>query len=350
MPFVTIGVCVRNNEETVRRALESIFQLEYQKNLLEIIVVDGLSNDKTLTVTEKLLEQSNLRWRTMSDQGKGLGHARQLIVDHACGQFIAFVDGDQHLQQAFLRTIVEDLLNHPNVAAIRGVQGLTIGLPIPASIENYVKFIEGASCIRQTEPWSFGIGGSVVKKRVIVQVGGFDSSFMQAGEDTDLAARLVEAGWKILNSKSSVFYHRSRQRWTDLCKEYRGWEKGFAGALGELGVFGFLTHALAHSLCSSVLSVKYVVRAFRITRDLACTMIPFLIVFERAVFLEGYLACAKTKEDVTRFTRKRAANLALTDAKHKVAERALIRKVCKTPWSIFRLLFVLFIKKEKVRE
>ena len=46
-PSVTVIVPVRNGEQTIQPLLESLQKLDYNKNKVEVIVVDGNSTDKT---------------------------------------------------------------------------------------------------------------------------------------------------------------------------------------------------------------------------------------------------------------------------------------------------------------
>lgn len=47
---VTVGLCVKNSEKTVKDTVDSIIKQKYLPNLMEIIVVDGDSKDRTLSI------------------------------------------------------------------------------------------------------------------------------------------------------------------------------------------------------------------------------------------------------------------------------------------------------------
>lgn len=49
-PSVTFAIAVLNEEKRIRRCLESILSLDYPKNKIEIIVSDGGSKDRTITI------------------------------------------------------------------------------------------------------------------------------------------------------------------------------------------------------------------------------------------------------------------------------------------------------------
>ena len=119
--LVTIGICTKNNEKTISKTLESLLELGYPKKMIEVVVVDGLSTDETVNIIKRVLNRSNVRWKLLFDRGFGLAYARQMIVENAGGEFIAFIDADQYLSPSWLKKLVKDLSDHHNVAGIRGV-------------------------------------------------------------------------------------------------------------------------------------------------------------------------------------------------------------------------------------
>ena len=52
-PFVSIIIPCRNEEKYIGKSLESIVQSDYPKNRLEILVIDGMSDDKSIDIYEK---------------------------------------------------------------------------------------------------------------------------------------------------------------------------------------------------------------------------------------------------------------------------------------------------------
>ena len=289
--LVTIGICTKNAEKTISKTLETLLELEYPQKAIEVVVVDGLSTDETVNIVKSVLNRSNFKWKLFFDRGFGLAYARQMVVDTACSGLIAFVDADQYLSPTWLKKLVEDLSSHSNVAAVRGVQGLTSALSLPGTLENYIKFLNDTGCPREAEASSFAIGGSLFRKEAIVSVGGFDRSFTVVAEDTDLSARLIQAGWKILNCKTSIFYHISRQSWKELHKQYRGWGRGFALATRKHGClfqeYGFLSLSISF-LASFFFGIKYALKTWVHTQDLWCILIPFHCVYTKAAWTLGY--------------------------------------------------------------
>jgi cellulose synthase/poly-beta-1,6-N-acetylglucosamine synthase-like glycosyltransferase len=291
LPLVTIGICTKNNQKTVGRTIESIVNLDYDPNYLEIIIVDGMSQDKTLSIVKELLKNSNLKWRLFFDNGHGLGYARQQLVEKATGEFIAFVDADHYLHRLWLKEIVKALLSQSATAAVHGAQGLTPGLPLPATLENCIKSVQDQEVPIESDKKNFGIGCSLIRKKAIIQVGGFDSAFITA-EDTDLAVRLSRANWSIINSKTAIFYHTSRQSWRALYIQYRGWGRGFAlatkkhnGFFKKLSFFDLIV-----TYIFSPQGFKYMIKTFKSNRQIICIFMPLHYFYKYLAYSLGYLS------------------------------------------------------------
>ena len=89
---VSVIIPCFNSEKTVMRALESVRSQQYQPD--EILVYDDASDDDTFA----LLENYSLRFPKVSiyrgEENKGVGFARQFLINKATGTFIAFLDSD----------------------------------------------------------------------------------------------------------------------------------------------------------------------------------------------------------------------------------------------------------------
>jgi len=55
---VSIIVACRNEEEFIEKCLESLLAQDYPSELIEIIVVDGMSTDKTLEIVNEIKKKS----------------------------------------------------------------------------------------------------------------------------------------------------------------------------------------------------------------------------------------------------------------------------------------------------
>ncbi|MDY0128997.1 MAG: glycosyltransferase, partial [Methanosarcina vacuolata] len=87
-PFVSVVVGIRNEEKFIEECIESLLNLDYPRDSYEIIIVDGMSTDKTRDIVQKYPV------KLLLNEKKNVAAARNLGVDNARGELVAFTDGD----------------------------------------------------------------------------------------------------------------------------------------------------------------------------------------------------------------------------------------------------------------
>lgn len=93
-PSLSIIIVTRNVERTFSRLLKNIYEQDYPKNKLEVIVVDGRSTDKTLEIIKKSkLNIKVVQGKYPNDpeacKGEGLTYAK--------GEIVGLIDSDNYL-------------------------------------------------------------------------------------------------------------------------------------------------------------------------------------------------------------------------------------------------------------
>ena len=97
--LISIIVPAYNASKYIEKCLNSILSQTYKN--FEIIVVNDGSTDNTLDILKKCSEQSD-KIKIVAQKNKGVSAARNNGLEHAKGQYIAFVDADDTLEQEFL--------------------------------------------------------------------------------------------------------------------------------------------------------------------------------------------------------------------------------------------------------
>ena len=123
--------------------------------------------------------------------GRGPAAARNAGWQATSAPWVAFVDDDVEPPLSWVRDLADDLTRAP--AGTAAVQG-RVEVPLPADRpatdwERNVAGLDGATWIT---------ADMAVRREALEQVGGFDERFARAyREDTDLALRLLDAGWRL---------------------------------------------------------------------------------------------------------------------------------------------------------
>ncbi len=93
--LVTCGFTTFNAQDTVKRAIFSALNQTYSN--LEIVIVDDFSNDSTLDVLKEIEQSSPYPFRIISHkENMGVAVARNSLIKHAKGEFLAFFDDDDY--------------------------------------------------------------------------------------------------------------------------------------------------------------------------------------------------------------------------------------------------------------
>jgi glycosyltransferase involved in cell wall biosynthesis len=102
---VTIGIVVKNMENTILNAINSTFNQDYPHERIEIIVVDGYSIDKTVDILKLHLDINDIKYEIFFEK-VGLGYARQIVVNNAKGKYIIWLDGDMILSKEYVKKMI----------------------------------------------------------------------------------------------------------------------------------------------------------------------------------------------------------------------------------------------------
>jgi glycosyltransferase involved in cell wall biosynthesis len=218
----TVGLCVKNSEETIEETVKSIVCQDFPHEKMEIIVVDGRSEDKTLPIVQSIIHTSDIQIKIYSDQGKGLGPARQIVVDNASGIYIIWIDGDVVLPKNYVSKQVKFMDGNPSVGAAQGKWGIS-------QTKSFVAILENLSELEHKHEYrnlnAIGTIRGIYRVKAIKQAGGFDKCIKGASEDLDLSHRIWKNGWLLAKSQVPL-YHSFREGWGDLWREYSWWGYG----------------------------------------------------------------------------------------------------------------------------
>jgi len=284
---LTIGICVKNAEATIGKTIESVINQDFPHELMEIIIVDGGSEDRTLEIIRNKLKSSGVKNKIFYER-EGLGYARQIIVDNAQGEYIIWVDSDMMLPKDFVRKQVSYMEKNPEVAIAKGKYGICKGENLVARLED-IEFSlifgqEGE--VHLPSLGSLGASGCIYRVNAVRQVGGFDKSIKGAGEDTDIEYRIEAAGWK-LHVTSAVFYEKRRDTWKAL------WDEYFWLGLGASRVFKKNRKAInIYKMMPPVAILtefSRIPKAYKLNRSIAALFLPFHYIFKRIAWLIGFI-------------------------------------------------------------
>ena len=244
-PRVTIGMPAYNEEHYIEACIASVQAQDYPKHLIEILVADGRSTDRTRDILARLAA-ADPRIRMIDNparlQAAGLG----LLVKQAIGDI--FVRMDVHCEYApdYVRTCVETLerTGADNVGGAQRAKAKT--------------FFQKALCAALTS--QLGVGGAkyrsadaegfvdtvflgAFRRRVFETIGIWDPGAI-TNEDAELNQRILDSGGQIYLSREIVVHYFPRDSFKTLARQYYKYGIGRARTLLKLGSFPNLRPAL----------------------------------------------------------------------------------------------------------
>jgi cellulose synthase/poly-beta-1,6-N-acetylglucosamine synthase-like glycosyltransferase len=267
-PKVSIIVATLNNERTIDECLKAIVELNYPKDFLEIIVVDGCSKDATVKIAQKypvkVISES-------LNAPAAYNYAMKMVSNGVLG----FIDADAKVEKEWLNKLVTHL-DDPQVAGISGgietwntenAWARSIGYDLKNRYARLKKYVVRVATMNL-----------LLKKSVIEAVGGFDEN-LPSQYDTDLGFRITSRGYKILFEPNAKCYHFNRST-----------------------VSGYFRQQLQYGKNTTKLYLKHanLVKGDEIT-DFGMNIQPFLILAVIAFFLLGILEALRLSWYVSAF-------------------------------------------------
>jgi GT2 family glycosyltransferase len=221
-PRVTVLVCSHNGSRTIRECCEGLLQLEYPS--YEVIVVDDGSTDQTAAIA------GEFGFRVIRTPNRGLSNARNVGLDAAKGEIVAYIDDDAYPDPHWLTYLVAAFMN-PRSSTDAGMGGPNIPPPEDGLTAHCVAMAPGGpSHVLLTDRKAEHIPGCnmAFRKAALAAAGGFDPQFRVAGDDVDLCWRLQEAGWTLGFSPGAVVWHHRRGSIRAYWRQQSGYGKAEA--------------------------------------------------------------------------------------------------------------------------
>lgn len=221
-PLVSVIMPVRNEAAYIERSLGAVFAQDYPPDRLEILVVDGMSNDGTREfVRSAQAAYPNLR---LLDNPRGIvPPGLNIGINQAKGDIIVRVDGHCEIAPDYVRRCVDHLMTD-EIDAVGG------------PIDTVGETDEAQAIALAMSSW-FGVGGSAFRtvkdrpmlvetvafpaytRQTLQRLGPFDEELVR-NQDDEYNYRLLKDGGRILLSPDirSRYYSRSSLR--SLWRQY----------------------------------------------------------------------------------------------------------------------------------
>lgn len=202
MPAVSIIIPCRNEEKFISKCLDSIITQDYPKDKLEILVVDGMSQDGTREIIEKYVKSYSFV-RLLDNHRKITPAAMNIGIKNAKGEVIVIMGVHTEYQKNYISQMVH-WIDKTGVECVGGVittkpanssltaKTIALTLSSPFGVGN-AYFRIGSKEPKYVDTVPFG----GYRKGVFERIGLFDENLVR-NQDIEFNLRLKRAGGKIL--------------------------------------------------------------------------------------------------------------------------------------------------------
>ena len=224
---ISVIVPVKNSTRTIRDLLDSLMEMDYDEDMLEIIVVDGHSNDGT----RKIIEEYPVL--LMDEEGFGVNAARNTGIKWSSGEIIAFTDGDCVVPPDWARNIAKNLRD-PNVSFVGGpVRGYDKESILSVYMDETFFQVKPSSRWRSEATdlslHQFPAGCNMAFRRhALEKVNFFDERIAFGFDDLDPVEKLASRGFRIIMDPDVTVLHQHRTSLPEVLRQHFNYGRGGA--------------------------------------------------------------------------------------------------------------------------
>ncbi|MFW6025105.1 MAG: glycosyltransferase, partial [Candidatus Woesearchaeota archaeon] len=292
-PEFTVIIPAYNEEETIKPTVESVFNLDYPKDKLNVICVNDGSSDNTLNVLKELKEDYPIKIIDQVNQGKYM--AMNNALKEVNTPFFACLDADSFIKKDALKTILfdfDDLDVASSLPAMK-VSSPKNTLEIMQWLEYlvnifYKKLLEIVNCIH-VAPGPF----SVYRTDVVKDIGGFRKAHLT--EDLEMAFRLQDHNYILRQNTDAIVLTKVPNTFKAFFKQRVRWYFGtimnvldykhffFNPKYGDFGFFFFPMVALTGLLTilgGGLMVYTFSERIFSFIKEIVITRFDIFTYFD----------------------------------------------------------------------
>lgn len=226
-PSVTVAVPAYNESGTIEKTVESLINLDYPREKIEIIIVNDGSKDNTEKIVKKIIsENKDYDIKLINQKNSGKGAALNNALRRAKGEFFICLDADSMVKEDVLRKMIPEFEN-PDVAIVlpfmkvKNPKKLLEKIQWHEYILNffYKKLMADLDCVH-VSPGPF----SMYRKKVLEDLGSFKEDNLT--EDLEIALRAQKHNYKIVQLLSAEVYTYAPKTLKAFYKQRNRWYKG----------------------------------------------------------------------------------------------------------------------------
>lgn len=217
---VSIVVPLRNDERYISKCLDSIKDQTYPQDKLEIIVVDGKSEDNSADIVRRYAQSRPIK--LLENPRKITPVARNIGVREATGEYVAIIDSHNFVEPDYIEKGVGILESRSDIDCVGGrrtnIGSGYIGGAIAAVLGSPFGVGDSKHRTGNSEQLVDTVALPIYRRAVFTKVGLFDERLVR-NQDNDFNFRLRGQGGGILLAPQMVAYYFVPNNLTGFCRQ-----------------------------------------------------------------------------------------------------------------------------------
>jgi len=219
LPFVSVVLPVRNEEDYIERSLQAILVQDYPSDRMEILIADGMSTDKTRETVSSFVRENNLSssLQILDNPGRIVSTGLNIALGQAKGEIIVRVDGHCVIAPDYVNKCVNHIQNDGvdgvggsmvTIGETRMAKAISLGMSSSFGVGNSAfRTISGKNMLADTVPFP------AYTRQIIERVGLYDEELIR-NQDDEYNYRIRELGGRILlaDDVRSIYFSRTSLR------------------------------------------------------------------------------------------------------------------------------------------
>lgn len=233
IPLISGIVPCRNEKAHIESCVQSLLAQKTSLFELELLVVDGMSDDGTRDILVRLM-RANSNLRMLDNPRRSTPAALNIGIQAGRGEYIAILGAHAEYGPSYLETCLKLLNEHPEVCCAGGPiisrgkglfgQAVAVAMSHPLGVGN------AKHRLPNYEGYAEGACFPMFRKRVFKEVGLFDERMIYV-EDDELNYRLAQSGKKVFISPRAQCIYFVRESPGQLFSQYFRYGAGRVGVL-----------------------------------------------------------------------------------------------------------------------
>ena len=232
LPEVSIWVACRNEEENLANCINSLLQLNYPTEKMQILIGNDQSEDRTLEIAESYAKNhAHIQVVDIQDDDSGLKAKARVMAQidkHAIGEYYLITDADVRVKPDWILGLLSNIDNQTGVAS-----GTTMvkGTGIDGWLQeiDWAYFMGLLNVISYSGVPATAVGNNmIVRKDAYWDTGGYSEIKFSITEDYKLYQKVCEKGWKWNNVMNAdvLAYSEKTKGGSNLLHQRKRWLSG----------------------------------------------------------------------------------------------------------------------------